>query len=134
MPIVASVSHRLTTNGASLRVSIAHIVCHATSRIRSWPERCFVDHTGFRLRSQQIGVFLLLLRDCESGRIAFIQSDGLRVRCAGERIELAHRALSRQNFAAGALRAARFVAEKRAAGMAGFFDMRDVLGLKKATS
>jgi 4-hydroxy-tetrahydrodipicolinate reductase len=48
----------------------------------------------------------------------------------GERVELTHRATSRQNFAAGALRAARFVAAKRAAGGAGLFDMRDVLGLQ----
>ena len=33
----------------------------------------------------------------------------------GERVELTHRATSRQNFAAGALRAAHFVAAKRAA-------------------
>lgn len=48
---------------------------------------------------------------------------------AGERIELSHRALSRQNFAGGALRAARYVGARRAAGEAGLFDMRDVLGL-----
>jgi 4-hydroxy-tetrahydrodipicolinate reductase len=48
----------------------------------------------------------------------------------GERIELTHRALSRQNFAAGALRAARFVGERRAAGEAGLADMQDVLGLR----
>jgi 4-hydroxy-tetrahydrodipicolinate reductase len=48
----------------------------------------------------------------------------------GERVELAHRATSRQNFAAGALRAARFVAAKRAARQAGLYDMRDVLGLR----
>ncbi|HEY4137954.1 MAG TPA: 4-hydroxy-tetrahydrodipicolinate reductase [Casimicrobiaceae bacterium] len=47
----------------------------------------------------------------------------------GERIEITHRATSRQNFAAGALRAARFVAAKRSAGAGGLFDMRDVLGL-----
>jgi 4-hydroxy-tetrahydrodipicolinate reductase len=45
----------------------------------------------------------------------------------GERIELTHRATSRQNFAAGALRAARFVAERRASGAAGLYGMRDVL-------
>ena len=45
---------------------------------------------------------------------------------AGERIELAHKATSRQNFAAGALRAARFVAARRAAGRPGLADMRDV--------
>lgn len=49
---------------------------------------------------------------------------------AGERLELTHRATSRQNFASGALRAARFVGEKRNAGSAGLFNMRDVLGLK----
>ena len=46
----------------------------------------------------------------------------------GERVELAHRATSRQLFASGALRAVRFVAAKRAAGEAGLFDMPDVLG------
>ena len=47
----------------------------------------------------------------------------------GERLELTHRATSRQNFAAGALRAARFVAVKRANGQVGLFGMADVLGL-----
>jgi 4-hydroxy-tetrahydrodipicolinate reductase len=47
----------------------------------------------------------------------------------GERVELSHRATSRQNFAAGALRAARYVADRRAAGQAGLADMRDVLGI-----
>lgn len=49
---------------------------------------------------------------------------------AGERIELTHRATSRRNFAVGALRAARFVAARRAAGNAGLFDMADVLGIR----
>ena len=47
----------------------------------------------------------------------------------GERIEISHRATSRQNFAAGALRAVHFVAGRHARGEAGLFDMRDVLGL-----
>jgi 4-hydroxy-tetrahydrodipicolinate reductase len=47
----------------------------------------------------------------------------------GERVELSHRATSRQNFAGGALRAAKFVAARRAAGRAGLSDMQDVLGL-----
>ena len=42
----------------------------------------------------------------------------------GEEIEVAHRALSRRTFAAGALRAARFVAGARP----GLYSMRDVLG------
>jgi 4-hydroxy-tetrahydrodipicolinate reductase len=48
----------------------------------------------------------------------------------GERIELSHKAGSRSNFAHGALRAARFVAAKRADGASGVFDMQDVLGLR----
>jgi 4-hydroxy-tetrahydrodipicolinate reductase len=48
---------------------------------------------------------------------------------AGERVELTHRATSRRNFAEGALRAARFVAQRRREGGAGLFDMAAVLGL-----
>ncbi|HVN34185.1 MAG TPA: 4-hydroxy-tetrahydrodipicolinate reductase [Casimicrobiaceae bacterium] len=48
---------------------------------------------------------------------------------AGERVELSHKAASRQNFATGALRAVHFVAARRAEGRAGLYDMRDVLGL-----
>lgn len=48
---------------------------------------------------------------------------------AGERLELAHRATSRRNFATGALRAAAFVAARHAKGEIGLFDMRDVLGM-----
>ena len=44
----------------------------------------------------------------------------------GERIELTHRAASRSNFAAGAVRAARWVVKKPP----GLYDMQDVLGLR----
>ena len=44
----------------------------------------------------------------------------------GERIELTHRAASRANFAAGAVRAARWVANMPP----GLYDMQDVLGLR----
>ena len=44
----------------------------------------------------------------------------------GERIELTHRASSRDTFAKGALRAVRFLADAKG----GLYDMRDVLGLK----
>ena len=47
----------------------------------------------------------------------------------GERVELTHKATSRQTFAGGALRAARFAAACRAAGRPGLYDMADVLGL-----
>jgi 4-hydroxy-tetrahydrodipicolinate reductase len=44
----------------------------------------------------------------------------------GERVEITHKASSRATFALGALRAAKFLADKPA----GLFDMRDVLGLQ----
>ncbi len=44
----------------------------------------------------------------------------------GERVEITHKASSRATFALGALRAAKFLADKQA----GLFDMRDVLGLQ----
>jgi 4-hydroxy-tetrahydrodipicolinate reductase len=44
----------------------------------------------------------------------------------GERIEIAHKSSSRATYAQGALRAARFLAEKPN----GLFDMNDVLGLR----
>ncbi|SEK33246.1 4-hydroxy-tetrahydrodipicolinate reductase [Nitrosovibrio tenuis] len=45
----------------------------------------------------------------------------------GERIEISHKASSRATFAEGALRAARFLADKHS----GMFDMQDVLGLRE---
>jgi 4-hydroxy-tetrahydrodipicolinate reductase len=45
----------------------------------------------------------------------------------GERVELAHKASSRETFANGALRAAQWVANRPP----GLYDMQDVLGLKR---
>lgn len=44
----------------------------------------------------------------------------------GERLEISHKATSRLTFALGALRAARFLADKKN----GLYDMQDVLGLR----
>ena len=44
----------------------------------------------------------------------------------GERLELTHRAQSRNTFGAGAIRAAKWVVGKEP----GLYDMHDVLGLK----
>jgi 4-hydroxy-tetrahydrodipicolinate reductase len=44
----------------------------------------------------------------------------------GERVELTHKASSRATFALGALRAAKFLANKHT----GLYDMQDVLALK----
>jgi 4-hydroxy-tetrahydrodipicolinate reductase len=45
---------------------------------------------------------------------------------SGERIEITHRSANRMTYALGALRAARFLADKQS----GLFDMHDVLGLR----
>lgn len=44
----------------------------------------------------------------------------------GERIEITHKSSSRQSYAQGSLRAARFLVERKT----GLFDMQDVLGLR----
>lgn len=46
----------------------------------------------------------------------------------GERVEIAHKASSRMNFARGAVRAAGWIAGRGA----GLFDMQDVLGLRES--
>jgi len=48
---------------------------------------------------------------------------------AGERIEITHRSSSRQAYASGSLRAARFLAEPDRA--TGLYDMFDVLGFTR---
>lgn len=45
---------------------------------------------------------------------------------AGERIEITHKSSSRENYAEGAMRAAKFLVNRKV----GLFDMQDVLGLK----
>lgn len=47
----------------------------------------------------------------------------------GERIEITHRAGSRMNFAAGAMRATEFVLAAKSEGRTGFISMDEVLGL-----
>lgn len=47
----------------------------------------------------------------------------------GERLEITHRAASRTNFAAGALQAALFIAQKLEQGAVGMYSMNEVLGL-----
>jgi 4-hydroxy-tetrahydrodipicolinate reductase len=44
----------------------------------------------------------------------------------GERIEISHKSSSRQSYAQGSIRAARFLENKTS----GLFDMQDVLGLR----
>lgn len=69
--------------------------------------------------SQTIGVHAVRAGDIVGDHTIVFGGDG-------ERIELTHRAHSRETFARGALRAARFVIDAKP----GLYDMQDVLGLK----
>lgn len=70
----------------------------------------------------------------EAGKIGFATMRGgdvvgdhtVVIAGVGERVELTHKASSRATFALGALRAAKFLAEKST----GLFDMQDVLGFR----
>jgi 4-hydroxy-tetrahydrodipicolinate reductase len=68
---------------------------------------------------QEIGVQALRGGDVVGEHTVFFFGDG-------ERLELTHRAASRDQFAQGALRAAAWVAGRAP----GLYDMADVLGLK----
>ena len=81
-----------------------------------------VGHTGDRPR-RAIGFHSLRAGDIVGEHTVVFAG-------VGERIEITHRAASRENFAAGALRAARFVAAKLAVGEPGLFGMNAVLGLR----
>ena len=74
--------------------------------------------TGAR-KSGTIGVQALRGGDVVGDHTVYFLADG-------ERLELTHRATSRDNFARGAIRAARFLAGKKP----GLYDMQDVLGFR----
>ena len=75
-------------------------------------------HTGVRDRAT-IGFETIRAGDIVGEHTVLFVGDG-------ERIELTHRASSRANFAAGAVRAAHWVAGAKP----GLYDMGDVLGLR----
>ena len=75
-------------------------------------------HTGIRAR-ETIGFETVRAGDIVGEHTVMFAGEG-------ERIELTHRAASRANFAAGAVRAARWIAHRPP----GLYDMQDVLGLR----
>lgn len=75
-------------------------------------------HTGAR-HPQTIGFATVRAGDIVGEHTAMFASDG-------ERVEITHKASSRMTFAAGAVRAAVWLRERKT----GLFDMQDVLGLK----
>ena len=76
--------------------------------------------TGERT-AQEIGIHALRGGDVVGDHTVIFAANG-------ERVELAHKASSRDTFASGALRAALWVVKQKP----GLYDMQDVLGLKRA--
>ena len=88
------------------------------------PERAWIDVTGREgmvgeRKSDEIAVFALRGGDIVGEHTVFFAG-------AGERLEITHRAYSRENFARGALVAAKWLVNQQN----GVYDMADVLGLK----
>jgi 4-hydroxy-tetrahydrodipicolinate reductase len=107
-------------SGTALR--LAEVAAEA---LKLDPKSAFVyerrGDTGAR-RAGTIGLQALRGGDAVGDHTVFFLADG-------ERLELTHRATSRDNFARGAVRAARWVVGKPP----GLYDMQDVLGLQGAT-
>ena len=108
-------------SGTALRLEeVAAEALHLDVRSATVYERH--GDTGAR-RAGTIGIQALRGGDVVGDHTVYFLADG-------ERLELTHRATSRDNFARGAVRAARWVVGKPAA----LYDMQDVLGFKGATT
>jgi len=90
----------------------------AAARGQDLPQQAVYHREGLtgKRRHDEIGLQSLRLADTVGEHIVFLAG-------AGERLELAHRAFSRENFAVGALRAARWLVGRPP----GLYAMRDVL-------
>jgi len=101
-------------------VRLAEVAAEALSRDPA-KDLVYARHgmIGERTR-REIGVMALRGGDVVGEHTVFLAGQG-------ERLEITHRATSREQFASGALRAARWLAGKPA----GLYDMQDVLGLRR---
>ena len=118
---IVETHHRLkrdSPSGTALR--LAEALAEATGRDLTRDAR-FERHGDIGPRTKaEIGIQTLRGGDVVGDHTVFFLGDG-------ERIEITHRASSRDTFARGAVRAALWV-RGRAPGL---YDMRDVLGLPK---
>ncbi len=117
---VVEMHHRMkrdAPSGTALR--LAEVAAEA---LRADPRTSFVyerhGETGPR-KEGSIGLQTLRGGDVVGDHTVYFLADG-------ERLELTHRATSRDNFARGAVRAARFAAGRKP----GLYDMQDVLGFR----
>lgn len=81
-------------------------------------DKLIFGREGFSPKGEEIGVFAVRGGDVVGEHTIYFLGDG-------ERIEIIHRASSRRTFAAGALKAAKWIISQPP----GFYSMRDVLGL-----
>ncbi len=117
---IVEAHHRFKKDAPSgTAVRLGEIVAKALNR--KYPEDAIFERKGIigeRTR-KEIGMQTLRAGDIVGEHT--VMFGGI-----GERIELTHRAHNRENFARGALRAAKWISDKKS----GFYDMLDVLGLK----
>lgn len=105
-------------SGTALR--IAEVLAEATAELGSLEERgCYGRHGIDPRREHQIGIHTVRGGDVAGEHVVHYLGEG-------ERLAISHSASSRQTFARGAVRAARWVAGRDV----GLYDMQDVLGLK----
>jgi len=120
-PEIMELHHRLkkdAPSGTALR--LAEVIAESLGEQGERPalRTSREGNVGERTRSE-VGVMALRGGDVVGEHTVFFLGDG-------ERLELTHRATSRDTFASGAVRAARWVAGRPA----GLYDMLDVLGLR----
>ncbi|MFA5072591.1 MAG: 4-hydroxy-tetrahydrodipicolinate reductase [Nitrospirota bacterium] len=112
--------HRLKKDAPSgTAMKMAHIIAEAVNRN--------LDEVGVYARKGMIGERSsreIGIQTVRAGDI--IGEHTVMFAGIGERIEITHRAHSRETFAAGAVRAAKWLVGKKP----GMYDMQDVLGLK----
>ncbi|HOK05037.1 MAG TPA: 4-hydroxy-tetrahydrodipicolinate reductase [Victivallales bacterium] len=117
---VVEMHHRNKKDAPSgTALSLAEALCEGSAISM---ENCIFGRkglTGIRPK-KEIGIHALRGGDVVGDHTVIFATDG-------ERIELTHRASNRDAFAKGALRAARFIKNAKP----GFYNMQDVLGLKK---
>lgn len=106
-------------SGTALR--LAEVLASATANQGTLEQRACYGRRGVGLRPPaEIGIHTVRGGDIVGDHTVMYCGDG-------ERLELTHRASSRQTFACGAVRAARWVLDRPA----GLYDMHDVLGLRR---
>jgi 4-hydroxy-tetrahydrodipicolinate reductase len=119
---VVETHHRMKKDAPSgTALKLAEVLASALGRTSE--DLTFERHGQIGARpAREIGVQTLRGGDVVGEHTVFFLGDG-------ERIELTHRATSRDQFAKGALRAAGWVVARRP----GLYDMADVLGLKRTS-